>query len=251
MPEKHPLKALHWEPFESLFGAIPARHKKSPEVGREIIPPPSITAIAPIGLNGDELIWALDLTQNPELPFGERAKRLGQGIRRAEATKKSLLTKGLIEEIWLGKTLLLAPAPTLFELFGVASPYKRNISLRHAFLVWVTERVIRHHPLVREVQLEYSVGDSNSTLDVMVFLKDGHRHAYEIILHASNIAATVGKLQGQGFTEIHLVCQDFDLKEAVWSRIRNLGFAPEFLATIRCTIFSALLQQRKLFTPRG
>ena len=99
--------------------------------------------------------------------------------------------------------------------------------------------------MIQSIKQEAFLGDSNSTTDLLVCMKNGQRHAYEITLSLSNISANAAKLQNKGFSEIIFVCQDFNLKEAVWAKIRNVGFDPDFLATIRCTIFSALIKQRK------
>ena len=166
-------------------------------------------------------------------------------VRRLQNAKHELVAKGLIREIWLGKSLFLAPTSKVFALMGLESPYHRNVSDIHSFLVLLTQRLVEPNPLVKYVKQEVSLGDSNSTLDLLAHMKNGQAWAYEITLNASNVSANAAKLQGKGFSQIIFVCRDFDLKGAVWARIRNAGFDPDFLATIRCTIFSSLIRQRR------
>ena len=131
----------------------------------------------------------------------------------------------------------------------MVSPYKRNTWDIHSFLILVAAKLIEPNPLVKYVKPEDYLGDSNSTLDLGIYLKDGRRWAYEIIHRGTtNVAANAAKLQGKAFSQIIFLCTDFNVKERVWANIRNAGFDPGFLSTIRCQIFSALILQKKQMT---
>ncbi|MFC1783562.1 hypothetical protein ACFL02_08250 [Planctomycetota bacterium] len=198
-----------------------------------------------LNLPPHENLLACDVIAHLDRQFGERIEATSISARMGEVAKKGLIGKRLIKEIFIGKSLFLAPTYKLYQLFGMKSPYKRNVPGDHAFLVLLAAKLVESHPLIQRIKTEVSLGDSNATVDLVAYFKDGQRCAYEITLSATNVAANAAKLQGKNFSQIIFLCRDFNIKEAVWASLRNAGFAPDFFATIRCTIFSTLIRQRK------
>lgn len=196
-------------------------------------------------LSGHALLLGSDITQNPEIIYRERVKTLGITTGQLQKAENQLLNAELIKRLPVGKIIFLVPYPELFDLLSVPCPYKREINLDHPFLVLITCRLVEKMPLVESVQTEVSLGDSNSTTDVLASLKDGKRVAYEVTLSASNVCSNAAKLQGKGISEIVFVCLNYNLKENVWVKLRNAGFDPDFFSRIRCTIFSRLIKKIK------
>jgi hypothetical protein len=247
---------LQTQPFESLFELIrsskPVAGHPSDDVRRGEIPAPKTldAAVPQKGLDTPEQILALDVVTFLTSTLRERLERLGFSGRQLEDTKQGLVNKGLVKEVWLGKNLMLAPCQSLYELLNLSSPYRRNAWDIHSYLVLLAAKLIEPNPLVKSVKTEVSLGDSSSTVDVVAYLKDANRIAYEVIHKGvTNISATAAKLQGKGFSTVCLVCLDFNIKERAHATIRNAGFAPDFLATIRYRIFSSLLREKKQVQP--
>jgi len=193
-----------------------------------------------------EMVLALDIVTFMTSTYRERLKRIDSSVSELQETRRNLVNKGLIKEVWFGKVLLLAPTAELYAILGMPSPYKRNVWDIHSFLILVAAKLVETNPLVKHVKTEVSLGDSSSTVDLIAYLKDGNRWACEIIHKGiTNVSANAAKLQGKGFSQVVFLCTDFNIKQRVWALIRNAGFAPEFQSVIRCTIFSSLLRQRK------
>ena len=194
-------------------------------------------------LAATEKTLALDIVTYLACTVRERQRRLGLSARQLEDRKQALVNKGLIVEVPLGKALLLAPTQQLYQVLGMECPYRRNAWDIHSFLVLLASKLIESYPLVKSVKTEVSLGDANSTVDLIAHLHDGHRHAFEVIHRTvTNIAATAAKLEGKGFSQIRFLCSDFNVKERVWATLRNAGFGDEFLASIRCDLLGALLR---------
>jgi hypothetical protein len=191
-------------------------------------------------------ILAYDVVTYLDSQFTERQDRLNLSARDLENTKRELLNKGQVKEVWIGKSLFLAPTTELYHLLGVDCPYRRNIWDVHSFLVLLAAKLVGSNPLIKHVDCEVPVSDSGSTIDLVAYLKDGRRWAYEVVHRSiTNVAANAAKLQGKGFSQVIFLAVDFNTKEATWASIRNTGFAPDFAATIRCVIFSTLIRQKK------
>lgn len=200
-------------------------------------------------LSGHALLLGSDITQNPEIIYRQRCKRLGITTRQLQKAEKQLLNAELIKRLRIGKMVFLVPYSKLFDLLDVPCPYKRQVGLDHPFLVLITCRLLQKTPLVESVQTEVSLGDSSSTTDVLATLKDGKRIAYEVTVNASNVCSNAAKLQGKGIAEIVFLCRNYNLKENVWAKLRNAGFDPDFFSKLRCTIFSSLIRKTK--GPKG
>lgn len=198
-------------------------------------------------LPANERILADDIVVFLTSPFSERQSRSNSSARQIEDSKKGLLNRGLIKEVFLGKYLMLAPTAQLYALLGVDCPFKRNRWDIHSFLVLLAARLIEVSPLVKYVKIEVPLGDSSSsTIDCVSYLKNGNRCAYEIVHRGmTNIASLAARLVGKHFTTVTFLCTDFNVKERVRTVIRNSGFDADFLSTVRYQIFSTLIKQRK------
>ena len=209
---------------------------------------------APAYLSANARILAYDIITYLDSQFSERQQRLNLSARQMEEARAELVSHRyrLIKDIWIGKSLLLAPVPALYAAMGFQSPYKRNVSDIHSFLVLVAEKLIEPNPLVKYTRREVPIDDSNSTVDLISYLKSGQRLAYEIVHHSiTNVAALAARLEGKGFAQVIFLATDFNVKERVWASIRSAGFDPDFLSTIRCTIFSAIIRQKKELMLKG
>lgn len=247
----NPFRFEEWKSLLEPQGVKPDCGPKSRAADKSTAPADSPTAKGPdqaktsAALPAIQMILGLDVVTFLASNFRERVKRLSSSVRELERTRQALVNKGLIKEVWLGKSLYLAPEEKLYHLLAMDCPYKRNRWDLHSFLILLATKLIEPNPLVKYVKPEVSLGDSNATVDLIVYLKNGNRWAYEIIHKGvTNVSANAAKLQGKGFSQVVFLCMDFNVKQRVWALIRNAGFHSNFLSTIRCQIFSALIRQR-------
>ena len=249
-------KALHIESWESmqhsgtLGNAKPLKNnKKQKKVCQTSMP---VEQADLLGLSPEARVLGLDCILRIDYQFTERLQWTNLSARQQETAKQELINKQLIKEVFLGKSLFIAPTEKLFLLFEMESPYKRNTWEIHSFLVLLAAKLIEANPLIKYIEREVSVGDANSTIDAVSVASNGQRWAWEITNYCkTNISANAAKLQGKGFSQIIFLCSDYNIKQGVWANIRNAGFDPDFLATIRCTIFSTLIRQRKEMKLKG
>lgn len=249
--EHRDIPELRTEPYTNLLDLIQT-HRTPEKPSRPTDKPPATKPASPAtpdhgepssDLAANEKTLALDIVTYLACTLRERQQRLGLSARQLEDRKQALLNKELIKEVPLGKALMLAPTQQLYRLLGMDCPYKRNARDIHSFLVLLAAKLIESDPLVKSVKTEVSIGDANSTVDMIGYLHDGERQAFEVIHRTvTNIAATAAKLEGKGFSQIRFLCSDFNVKERVWATLRNAGFGDEFLASIRCDLFGALLR---------
>ncbi|MDI6449140.1 hypothetical protein [Anaerobaca lacustris] len=245
------LPELETEPYTNLPDLVQT-HCTPEDSSRPAGEPPATVPASPAtpdhgepssDLAANEKMLALDIVTSLASTLRQRQQRLGLSARQLEDRKQALVNKGLIVEVPLGKALMLAPTQQLYRLLGIECPYKRNAWEMHSFLVLLAAKLIESDPLVKSVKTEVSLGDANSTVDLIGYLHDGERHAFEVIHRTvTNIAATAAKLEGKAFSQVRFLCSDFNIKERVWATLRNAGFGDEFLATIRCDLFGALLR---------
>jgi hypothetical protein len=242
---------LKTEPYENLFDLVhtPRPPQNRPQAVNAPPAPAPATPATPASsgpspdLTAQEQILALDIVTFLTSTLRQRLERLSLSARQLESTKASLLNKGLIKEVWLGKSLMLAPMESLYKVLGVDCPYQRNASDVHSYLVLLAAKLLESDPLVKHVKTEVSFGDSSATADLVVYLKDGDRQAYEIVnRNTTNVPALAARLQGKGFAQICFLATEFSVKERVWATLRNAGFDSDFLATVHCNIFGTLLR---------
>lgn len=248
-------KALHFESWESLQqsgtlgNAEPQKNNKQKKACQTSTP---VGQAELLGLSPEAKVLGLNCVSRIPYQFTERLKQTNLSVRQLEKAKQELVNKQLIKEVFLGKNLFMAPTEKLFLLFGMESPYKRNTWELHSFLVLLAAELIKTDPLIEYARREVSIGDSSSTIDIVSLAKKGQRRAWEIVHHCSeNIYANAAKLQGKGFSQIIFLCSDYNIRQAVWAKIRNAGFDPDFYSIIRCTIFSSLIRQRKEMKLKG
>lgn len=238
-------KALKTEPWVNLYELNAPTEKtlcSSPQPKPDVPEPDLLPTAKKL---------AYDICIEPDSQYGERIHRLEVSARKLEKAKNELLTKEFAKELQFGQSLFLVPTTKLFEVLGLESPYRRDVSNVHSFSVLLLKKLLVPDPLTQSVKEEAFIGDSNSTGDLLVQTKNGERHLYEVTLSVSNVCANAAKAQNKGFSQIIFVCRDYDLKQAVWAKIRNAGFNEDFLATIRCVIFSQLIRRRKQFISRN
>jgi hypothetical protein len=184
-------------------------------------------------------------------PYKQRGERLKMSMRLLASARRELVEKGLAKEVWLGKSLYLAGTDKLYQCLGILSPYKRNVSLEHSFLVLLTQSLIEVNPLIRKTGIEIPVGTAGCTNDLVAYLINGDRWAYEITLSSSNVTENAAKMRNRGFAKIVFVCRDDSLRKSVRKILLDADFDPDFSSTIECTIFSTLISQSKRFKAKG
>jgi len=214
-------KALHIESWESmqqrgtLGNAEPLKNNKQKKVCQTSMPAGQADLI---GLSPEARVLGLNCILRIDYQFAERLQWTNLSARQQETAKQELINKQLIKEVFLGKSLFIAPLEKLFLLFGMESPYKRNTWETHSFLVLLAAKLIAANPLVKHVEREVSIGDSNSTIDVVSVAKNGQRWAWEITNYCkTNVSANASKLQGKGFSQIIFLCSDYNIKQGVWA----------------------------------
>ncbi|MCF7955171.1 MAG: hypothetical protein K9M75_05160 [Phycisphaerae bacterium] len=202
-------------------------------------------------LTPDATALAYDIIHTFASVYKERGGRLGFSVRRLSKAKEELIENQLAMEIWSGKALFLAPTERLYSHLKMLSPYKRNVSLEHSFRSLLTEQLIKGYLHIHKTGIEVPVGTTGSTVDLVAYLKNGGRWAYEITLSSSNVTENAAKLRNKGFSKIIFVCRDDQLRRSVQTILRDAGFEPDFFATIECTIFSVLMKKHKRSTTKG
>lgn len=240
-------KALLIEPYTSLYDIANTASPK-PANSPNVIAEP-IDAIANPQeqdlISADAKPLAFDIANCLDSTYRSRSERLKFSMRRINKAKEELVSKELAIEVWIGKTLFLAPTEKLYQHLGLLSPYKRNVSVEHSFLTLVAKSLIEANPAVQKTAIEVPIGDTGSTVDLVAYLKNGQRHAYEITLSTSNIGQNAAKLHDKGFSKITFICRDDQLRQAVSKMLCDAGFEPDFFSHIECTIFSGLMRNSK------
>jgi len=243
---RDPWKADEWH---SLLDGLDLKAKPTFVAGRPAGGSPPAGHGQPAlqqSLDSDKHLLACDLVCNLVDPLRDRQKRLGMPARRMQLAKNGLVKDGLVKEVWVGKVLLPAPTPELYETLGMKSPYRNNRWDIHSFLVLAAAKLIEPDSLVKYIVSEVPLSGTGSSLDLGVYLKDGRRWAYEIVHKCvTNVSSHAAKLQGHGFSLVVFLCTDFNVKQRVWKLIRDAGFPPSYLSTIRCQLFSSLIRRRK------
>ncbi len=191
-------------------------------------------------------ILGYDIVTYLDSQFSERLQRLNLSARQMEDARAELISHRLIKDVWLGKSLMLAPTAALYEAMGLQSPYKRNVSDTHSFLCLLAEKLIEPNPLVKYTRREVPLDNGNFSLDLGCWLKSGQRLAYEIVNQGvTNVSALAARIQGKGYSQLIFLAIDYNTKQRVWATIKSAGFDADFLSTIRCIIFSTLIRQKK------
>lgn len=240
-------KALLIEPYTSLYDLANTASQKRTDTPDVVAKPTDDSAnTQQQGLiPADAKPLAYDISSLLDSTYRQRGRRLNLSMRQLSKAKEELVSKELAIEVWIGKTLFLAPTEKLYKHLELLSPYKRNVSIEHSFLTLVAKSLIEADSAVQKMGIEVPIGDSGSTVDLVAYLKNGQRQAYEITLSSSNVSQNAAKLRNKGFSKITFICRDDQLKQSVSKILRDAGFEPDFFSTIECTIFSALMRKRK------
>jgi len=249
-------RALQVDPYENLYDLATATPGKA-------MPPPKVTSKVDTSVQdsppaqGQGQIsagakpLAYDVASVINCPYKQRGRRLNMSMRQLASARDELVEKGMAKEVWLGKSLHLAPTDKLFQHLGLLSPYRRNVSLEHSFLALLTRALLEGDPTIQKMCIEVAVGTSGRTVDLVAYLKNGERWAWEITLSSSNVTENAAKLRNRGFARIIFVCRDDALRKSVRTILRDANFDPDFFSTIEFTIFSALITKNKRFQSRG
>jgi len=244
MQDQRIKNALQSEPYQSLYEIAYGNCQQSRQSTEA--PQKQITGKGPgKDLSAAALMLVSDVLNFPQSNYRQRVKRLGKSARQLDTVRAELTSAGLAKDIWVGKTMFIAPLPALYELMQIECPYKRNISIEHSFLTLLAQRIIAQWPTVQTTKPEYPIAETGSTVDLLVITKNGDRIAYEITLSASNICSNIAKLTEGGFCRIVLLCRDYDIKQTALASINNAGFDSEFITKIRCTVLSSLFKGRR------
>lgn len=245
-------RALQVEPHTSLYElANPTDDKPagSPKVSSEPVNNgPSLKKQDLI--SSDAKALAFDIVAYFDSTYRQRGQRLKYSGRQLSKAKEELVSKEFAIEVWIGKTLFLAPTEKLYQHLELCSPYKRNVSTKHSFLTLVAQQLIEADSAVQKTAIEVAVGSTGSTVDLVAYLKSGQRQAFEITLSSSNIGQNAAKLHNKGFSKITFICRDNQLRQSVSKILHDAGFEPDFFSNIECTIFSALMRNRKTSSRR-
>jgi len=245
-------KALQIEPYTNLYDFANATSRK-PTENQEVIEKPTDNNVNTqpqnlISANAKPL--AYDIATLLDSTYRQRGERLKISMRKLNKAKEELIFKELAVEVWIGKTLFLAPTEKLYHHIGLLSPYKRNVSIEHSFLTLVAQSLIEADPAIQKTVTEVAIGNSGSTVDLVAYFKNGQRQAFEITLSSSNVSQNAAKLCNKGFSKITFICRDDQLRQSVSKILRDDGFEPDFFSIIECTIFSVLMRNRKTLDRR-
>jgi len=249
-------RALQVDPHENLYDLATATPEKTtgvPKITNKVNT--SVQGSPPAQgqgqISADDKPLAYNIAAVLNCPYKQRGRRLNMSMRQLASAKDELVEKGMVKEVWLGKSLYLAPTDKLFQYLGLLSPYRRNVSLEHSFLVLLTRALLEADPTIQKICIEVAVGTSGRTVDLVAYLKNGERWAYEITLSSSNVTENAAKLRNRGFARVIFVCRDDALRKSVRTILRDADFGPDFYSTIEFTIFSTLINKSRRFKSKG
>lgn len=207
---------------------------------------PQQSALLPLNCSEHARALGYHLTTNNISTYKATGLGLKFSMRQLGDATEELVCNEFVKRVWVGKSLFLAPTEKLYKALGLSCPYKRNVSVEHSFLILLLSKLLETNPLVQRVEIEVPIGVLNYTSDLGVWMKNGDLIAYELVLSCSNVAKTLAKYeQNKQYIEICFVCRDHQMRDSVWTILRDAGFAPDLFSKVRCTIISALMRQNK------
>jgi len=245
-------KALQIEPHTNLYELANSTTEKSTGNPGVVAKPTddSINTQPQNLISANAKPLAYDIATLLDSTYRQRGQRLKFSMRQLGKAKEELISEELAIEIWIGKTLFLAPTEKLYKHLGLLSPYKRNVSIEHSFLTLVAQSLIEADPAIQKTVTEVAIGNSGSTVDLVAYFKNGQRQAFEITLSSSNVSQNAAKLCNKGFSKTTFICRDDQLRQSVSKILRDDDFEPDFFSIIECTIFSVLMRNRKTLDRR-
>jgi hypothetical protein len=175
----------------------------------------------------------------------ERIKALGLSGRTYENAKLELVNAGLIIESAVGKSKHLMPKSDVFDWFGLPCPYMNKEFVEHSFYMHIVGSTFGSNPSNHSVTLEYKLGTSGHTGDIVTQSHDGILMVFELTLSAGNIIQNCQKYHKTAFTRIIFLCRNSDLMKAVKSTVFKAGLPLELLAKIDFMLLSKALKRHK------
>jgi len=217
-------KALQIEPHTNLYELANSTTEKSTGNPGVVAKPTddSINTQPQNLISANAKPLAYDIATLLDSTYRQRGQRLKFSMRQLGKAKEELISEELAIEIWIGKTLFLAPTEKLYKHLGLLSPYKRNVSIEHSFLTLVAQSLIEADPAIQKT----------------------------VTLSSSNVSQNAAKLCNKGFSKITFICRDDQLRQSVSKILRDDDFEPDFFSIIECTIFSVLMRNRKTLDRR-
>jgi len=180
-----------------------------------------------------------------------RIKRLRISVRAFETAKRILAEKDLILEYSAGKSLYLIPTPKFFTEYSLPCPYRRAVSLPHAFFCGWHQFWLRHDPCFRRITLEMPIGTQGATADLGIRCQDGSLQAVEVILSTSNVIQTAAKYLQTAYQRVWFSCRDYALKDTVKRIVQKSELPPTLTAKLEYLQFSTIATRYRKFLPRS
>ena len=197
-------------------------------------------------LSKDANLLACHVASSINITYKQRGILLKLSMRKLGQAKEELVSKEMVRELDIGKGLFLAPTEKLYQYLGLICPYKRNVSIEHSFMTLLAQLCIESDPLVQKSRIEVPVGDSGRTIDIVSYLTNGERIAWEITSSCkSNVASNAANLKGKGFSKIVFICRDHHIRKSVQIILADACFEPEFHSIIECTLLGDLITKKK------
>ena len=240
----HPLTELPISSRESKPEAPTTTKVPTPDVRktetRNNNPNDKIDIFANLSSNANKVSY--NAVFKPELSTNERIKELKMSARSFENAKDELVTKGLAIESNASKKKYLMPKPEVFEAVGLACPYKNIKFVEHSFFMHVAGLKLSNKPSNQTVTLEYKIGTSGHTADIVTTSYNGVLTAYEMTLSASNILQNCLKYDGTAFVKIIFLCRNTDLMKAAKSTVLKAGVSLELIGKIEFILVGSILK---------
>ena len=243
-------KALKVIPYQNLYELANVSNEESNDsskvdVTRNVKDTSNPQSTNQPELTEDERILGMHLVTSPYISYKQRGIQLKLSMRKLANAKEGLVSKEMVKEIWIGRKLFLAPTEKYYKYVNFTSPYKRCVSIDHAFSVLLAKYCFEIDVTVQKTAIEVPIGVSGQTVDGVSYLKNGSRIAWEVTLNCTNITSNAAKLKGKGFSKIIFICRDHNIKKSVTALINNAGFDPEFNSIIEVILFGDLLKKIK------
>jgi len=254
-------KCQPWHPLTELPGTgedFVSKSPSTPENKSSVVvdkPKTSISADKDVcnrdesdalaNLSSDAKTLLYNIVFKLELSVSQRNEMLNFSGRAGENAKHELITQGWIIESVCGRKKNLIPKPEAFNAFGLICPYVNVMFIEHSFYLHVGRLKLKDKKTVQSASLEYKIGTSGHTADIVTKDCNGILVAHEMTLSASNILQNCLKYKDTAFSKIIFLCKNSDLKNAVKSKVLNGGLPLDLLSKIDFMLLSLLLKEEK------
>lgn len=186
-----------------------------------------------------------DIALYPHLSVTERKDKLNLSGRAITNSVHELATVGLVIESKAGKKKFFMPKPEVFEHYGILCPYPNTAFIEHSFYLWILKPQMRQKKSIKSATLEYKIGTSGHTADIVTLADNGTLIAYELTLSASNIIQNCMKYNKTAFKKIIFLCKSTDLLKATKSTVLNGGLPLELLSKIDFVLLSSVIKKSR------